>query len=124
MTAIYRVTSYFWMMDTKTGKVAADRPLGMPDSWKWPTNLNVKNAASTELVLDATISTGTDPETSSFTEVRGGLWDRWQIFDSTNHVGRGGKPEGANILYVDGHQDSRSFSQMIVRRTALPVHWF
>ena len=118
----YRVTSYFWIMDTKTPRT--DRPEQMPDSWKWPTTLNVKNAGSTELVLDATLSTTTDAETASFTEIRGGLYDRHRIFDTTNHVGHGGKPEGANIVYVDGHQDSRNFSQMIVRRTAFPVHWF
>ena len=47
-----------------------DKPLGVPNSWKWPKNLNVKNAGGTELVLDATLSTGPDPETASFTEVR------------------------------------------------------
>jgi prepilin-type N-terminal cleavage/methylation domain-containing protein/prepilin-type processing-associated H-X9-DG protein len=123
--SLYRVTSYFWIMEVKnppTGRT--DKPLGMPANWKWPRTLGVRNPGGTELVLDATLSTGIDPNTASFTEVRGGLYGRHQIFDSTNHVGHGGKPEGANILYVDGHQDSRNFGQMIVRRTVLPVHWF
>jgi len=119
---LYRVTSYFWIMDAKTPRT--DRPLGMPVDWKWPKTLNVKNAGGTELVLDATLSTGIDPETASFTEVAGGLFARHRIYDRTNHVGRGDKPEGANILYVDGHQDSRNFGQMIVRRTEIPVHWW
>jgi prepilin-type N-terminal cleavage/methylation domain-containing protein/prepilin-type processing-associated H-X9-DG protein len=118
----YRVTSYFWIMDAKKGR--PDKPLGMPDKWTWPKNLSVRNPGGTELVLDATLSTGIDPETSSFTEIHGGLWDRHGIPDSTNHVGHGAKPEGANILYVDGHQDSRNFGQMIVRRTAFPIHWW
>lgn len=121
--SIYRVTSYFWIMDTKN-KPRDDRPLGMPASWKWPKTVNVRNPGGTELVLDATLSTGIDPETASFTEIHGGLYDRYQIYDRTNHVGRGDRPEGANILYVDGHQDSRNFSHMIVRRTDVPVHWW
>ena len=121
----YRVTSYFWMMDTRAGRGDNSRPLGMPDDWKWPRTLGVKNPGGTELALDATISTGIDPNTASFTEITsGGLWARYKMFDSSNHVGHGGRPEGANILYIDGHQDSRTFFQMIVRRTAAPVHWF
>jgi prepilin-type N-terminal cleavage/methylation domain-containing protein/prepilin-type processing-associated H-X9-DG protein len=120
---VYRVTSYFWIMDAKQPRT--DRPLGMPSTWKWPKTLGVKNPGGTELVLDATLSTGIDPETASFTEVAGGLFARHRIYDRTNHVGRGDRPEGANILYVDGHQDSRSFGQMMVRRhTPLPVHWW
>ncbi|MBN1510018.1 MAG: prepilin-type N-terminal cleavage/methylation domain-containing protein [Sedimentisphaerales bacterium] len=119
---LYRVTSYFWIMDAKTHRTT--KPLGVPDSWEWPKSMNVRNPASVELVLDATISTGTDAETASFTEIRGGLFTRHQIFDSSNHVGHGGRPEGANIVFVDGHQESRNFSQMIVRRTELPVHWW
>jgi len=121
----YRVTSYFWIMDVKNPPPGGrEKPLGMPASWKWPKTLNVTNPGGTELVLDATLSTTIDAETASFTEIRGGLRDRHGIFDRTNHVGRGDKPEGANILYVDGHQDSRNFGQMIVRRTDFPIHWW
>ncbi len=122
---LYRVTGYFWLMDTKTGRgnTDASKPRGVPSYWKWPKTVTVKNPADTELVLDATLSTTENPDTASFTDVQGGLFGRWQIFDRTNHVSRGGKPDGANILYVDGHMDKRPFSEMIVRRTG-PVHWF
>jgi prepilin-type N-terminal cleavage/methylation domain-containing protein/prepilin-type processing-associated H-X9-DG protein len=120
----YRVTSYFWIMDTSNPGGRTDRPLGMPDGWKWPKTLGVKSPADTELVLDATISTGTDPETASFVEVQGGLFGRHRIFDRTNHITRGDRPDGANILYVDGHLGRTKFANMIVRRTALPVHWW
>jgi prepilin-type N-terminal cleavage/methylation domain-containing protein/prepilin-type processing-associated H-X9-DG protein len=122
----YRVTSYFWLMDTKDGRPADQRPLDMPASWKWPRSLNVKNPAGTELVLDATISTGTDPETASFVEVRGGLYDRHGIFDRTNHISRGDRPDGANLLFADGHLEKRNFGQMVVRRNQLPIpiHWW
>ncbi len=124
--SIYRVTSYFWIMDAKNRPRDED-PMGMPAGWKWPRTLNVKNPGGTELVLDATLSMGIDPQTTTFTEITlGGMWGRHRIFDRTNHVGRGDKPEGANILYVDGHQDSRNFGQMMVRRNrpSIPVHWW
>ena len=80
--------------------------------------------ALTELVTDATLSTGPDVETASFVEVRGGLWDRWQIFDRTNHLGRSSRPIGTNILFVDGHLEWRKFDDMIVRYTVPPYHWW
>lgn len=120
---LYRVTSYFWLMDTKNGRPETDRPRGVPESWRWPKTLTLKNPAGTELLLDATLSTTEDPETASFVEVRGGLWDRWQRFDRTNHISRGGQPDGANIIFVDGHLERRPFSEMIVRRPG-PVHWW
>ena len=121
----YRVTSYFWLMDTINGRGVADRPLGVPESWKWPKSISgVRNPSGTELILDATLSTGEDPQTASFVEVRGGLFSRWQKFDRTNHVTNGDKPDGANIMFVDGHLDKRPFSEMIVRRTTQPIHWW
>jgi prepilin-type processing-associated H-X9-DG protein len=83
----------------------------------------VKNPGGTELILDATLSTGSDPETASFTEVRGGLYNQWQLFDRTNHITKGSKPDGANIAFADGHMDKRLFNQMIVRRSG-PYHWW
>ncbi len=121
--SIYRVTSYFWIMDTKNAP-RTDRPLGVPDSWKWPKSLTVKNPAETELVLDATISTTTDPNTASFVEIQGGLYQRHRLFDRTNHISRGDKPDGGNLLFVDGHLEKRNFNRMIVRRTDFPVHWW
>ena len=47
-----------------------------------------------------------------------------RLFDRTNHVTGGGEPDGANIVFVDGHQEKRSFNDMIVRRSSSPVHWW
>ena len=115
----FRVTGYFWMMDTRSGR--GYHPEGKPEK-DWVTTLNCKQPSSTELVVDATLSTGSDPETASFTEVRGGTYSRWQIFDRTNHI-RHDRPEGGNILYVDGHLDWRPFTEMAVR-VSPPYHWW
>jgi prepilin-type N-terminal cleavage/methylation domain-containing protein/prepilin-type processing-associated H-X9-DG protein len=118
---LYRVTSYFWMMDTVQGR--PEQPEGEPTK-KWVKTLTCKQPASTDLITDATLSTGPNEETTSFTEVAGGLWSRWQIYDRTNHIGRGGKPVGTNVLYVDGHLEWRLFRDMVVRYTVPPYHWW
>ena len=100
--SLYRVTSYFWMMDTVNGRSV--HPQGIPEK-DWVKTLTCKQPAATDLVTDATLSTGPDVETASFTEVPGGLWSRWQIYDRTNHMGRGGKPVGTNVLFVDRHHE-------------------
>jgi len=116
----YRVTSYFWMMDTTAGRPY--QPQGTPKK-SWVKTLNCKQPVSTELVTDATLSTGPDPKTANFVEVHGGSWSRWQLPDRTNHISRGDKPDGANILFVDGHLEWRLFSQMDVR-VSPPYHWW
>jgi prepilin-type N-terminal cleavage/methylation domain-containing protein/prepilin-type processing-associated H-X9-DG protein len=116
----YRVTSYFWLMDTVNGR--PDPPGGTPQK-RWVKMLTCPQPAITELVLDATLSTGPDPNTASFTEVPGGLWSRWNLYDRTNHLSRGEKPAGSNILFVDGHLDWRRFNQMDMRYSP-PYHWW
>ena len=117
----YRVTSYFWLMDLVSRR--ADPPQGDPPR-EWVRTLNAKQPATTELVIDATLSTGNGQATDNFVEVAGGLYGKWQLYDRTNHVRRGDKPEGGYILFVDGHLEWRHFAQMQVRYTAGPYHWW
>ena len=116
----FRVTSYFWMMDTVNGR--SYHPEGTPKK-DWVKTLTHKQATSTELVIDATLSTSSDPKTASFSEVHGGSWSRWQIPDRTNHLSRGARPAGANIVFLDGHNEWRRFSEMDVR-VSPPYHWW
>ncbi len=118
----YRVTGYFWMLDTQSGRNV--EPVGEPVK-HWVKTLNCKQPSEQELVTDATLSNGEDPATASFLDVQGGSWDRWRVNDRTNHVNRAGKPEGANIVFVDGHLDWRRFSEMDIRvRPPYPYHWW
>lgn len=128
--AAYRVTSYFFMMDTEAGR--AGDPLyeqGTPKK-KWVKTLGEKGAGQAELITDATLSQTNDPETGNFVEVVGGLFSRHQIYDRTNHVRRGSRPEGGNIVFLDGHQEWRNFSEMQHRycpdggTTTPPYHWW
>ncbi|MHC4807384.1 MAG: H-X9-DG-CTERM domain-containing protein [Planctomycetota bacterium] len=38
--------------------------------------------------------------------------DVWQVYDRTNHLKRGTRPTGGNVLFVDGHVQWRPFSEM------------
>jgi len=118
----YRVTSYCWLMDTVRGR--AKQQQGTPRK-DWVKTLNCKQPALTELVTDTTMSTGRDPEIASFTEVYGGLYSRYQLFDRTNHLISGEKPAGGNILFVDGHLEWRPFTEMQIRfSTSVQFSWW
>jgi len=121
---LYRVTSYFWMMDIEIGRTAD--PLYEPGTpvKRWVKNLNERGAGQAELVTDATISTDKDRENGNFVEVAGGTYARNQIYDRTNHLRKGSKPEGANVIFLDGHLVWRNFSEMEVRMDQLPYHWW
>jgi prepilin-type N-terminal cleavage/methylation domain-containing protein len=116
----YRVTGYFWMMDTQSGRTY--EPEGTPKK-EWVTTLNCKKPAETELVLDATLSTTGNAQTASFTEVQGGTWSRWQIFDRTNHLRQSDRPMGGNVIFIDAHLEWRHFEEMQVR-VSPPYHWW
>ena len=78
-----------------------------------------------EMVTDATLSNSDDPASpaTTFTEVQGGSWSRWGIYDRTNHV-RKDKPAGGNIAYVDGHVKWRHFQDMRIRYMWGPYQWW
>jgi prepilin-type N-terminal cleavage/methylation domain-containing protein/prepilin-type processing-associated H-X9-DG protein len=116
----YRVTGYFWLMDTQKGRTP--QPLGTPAK-TWVKNLLCKQPGEAELIVDALISTGDDPNTASFTHVEGGSYTRWGIADRTNHLRNSDKPAGSNVCFVDGHLEWRNFTNMDVRRTG-PTHWW
>jgi prepilin-type N-terminal cleavage/methylation domain-containing protein len=86
--------------------------------------------ARPSLIVDATLSTTADRDTGNFVEVVGGLFSRHQIYDRTNHLRRGNRPEGANIVFLDAHQEWRNFTEMQHRycpgggNSTPPYHWW
>lgn len=122
----YRVTAYFWLMDTQAGRTEEILNEPMTPEKDWVKTINEKGAARKEFVLDATLSTNNtrDGANANFAEVRGGMWDRHQMYDSTNHMRNNGDPEGANIVFLDGHIEWRNFSDMQMRYNIQPYHWW
>jgi prepilin-type N-terminal cleavage/methylation domain-containing protein/prepilin-type processing-associated H-X9-DG protein len=121
----FRVTSYFWLLDMDIPGGRPGQILGDPPR-EWLRQTTVPQPEDVEMVTDATLSNSDNPDSPSttFTEVMGGSWSRWGIYDPTNHV-RSEKPFGGNIAYVDGHVKWRHFPDMRVRYTEVgPFQWW
>jgi prepilin-type N-terminal cleavage/methylation domain-containing protein/prepilin-type processing-associated H-X9-DG protein len=116
----YRVTGYFWMMDTKQGRTKHPKGTEKKD---WVKTVTGKQPSVTELITDATLSTTADANTASFDRVAGGLYSTCGLYDRTNHM-KGLRPEGGNILFIDGHAEWRPFSKMQMRYDVPPYHWW
>jgi len=82
---------------------------------------NERYPTTTELVTDATISTGPDRDTANFAEVAAG--GTWGIYDRSNHLIRN-RPVGGNVLFLDGHLKWRDFKEMEYRNNWNPWHWW
>ena len=87
------------------------------------TNIPILPSSDTELAADAipSVSTG-DPHLVVFGGVNGG----WSHSHQVPHVARNGRPEGANVLFMDGHVQWRDFELLKVRviNGSYPYWWF
>lgn len=118
----YRVTGYFWLMDTEAGR--DDIPIIGDKSHLWPKTTIEKNPAAAELVTDAILSMDSNARNTTFTEVIGGSWYTWGIYDRTNHVDRTQMPEDTDILFLDGHVSRRRFNDVEVYFGWPPYFWW
>ena len=116
---LYRVTTYFWMMEN-TNVFTAD-PSRNEDPGKmqidtifpkreWIYNLSkVKNPVEVELVADCCMRVN---ETKNYTEIPGGTLTNWGIYDTSNHVKNGTDLAGGGAAYVDGHYQWRNKEEL------------
>jgi prepilin-type processing-associated H-X9-DG protein len=82
-------------------------------------NFIYPTAADRELAADSTLSNGVDRWTAQFTGIYGGSANPHRA----NHV-TDTRPDGGNILYLDGHVEWRNFSEMTVRTAGSPSFWY
>ena len=105
-----RVTSYLWMLDNETKTRNTNPDTDQEDvlpNRKWISNLGkVKTPVETELVTDCVLRPAND--ITNYSQVTGGNYDRWQIYDSSNHLKNGSDVAGGNAAFVDGHCEWRS----------------
>jgi prepilin-type N-terminal cleavage/methylation domain-containing protein/prepilin-type processing-associated H-X9-DG protein len=96
-------------------------PLGEPRK-EYQDKVTVKMASDKELVLDAQLSQNRGAG-EDFYDVLGGFQ---KLPDHTNHIkGKGSKPYGGNVLFLDGHGEWRPFEHMRRRAASGNVHfWF
>lgn len=126
---IHRAIGYSWLLDIEGGR--KKKPMN-PDgpTKEWVSNVaKTKSApASVEMIADFTASDGPDANKANFSTATGGTWERWQIYDRSNHLRSGSKATGGNILFVDGHIEWRKFDDMKHRwfyeRYGNPCFWW
>jgi prepilin-type N-terminal cleavage/methylation domain-containing protein/prepilin-type processing-associated H-X9-DG protein len=113
----HRIMGYFWFIDFRnaSGKGRDHPPMspdGQPKEWVKTLIGTKQPPAMVELISDVTASDGPDRLTADFSRATGGCWSRWQVYDKSNHLKKGTKPTGGNILFVDGHVQWRGFEEM------------
>jgi prepilin-type N-terminal cleavage/methylation domain-containing protein/prepilin-type processing-associated H-X9-DG protein len=123
----YGVMGYFlmnqrhpWVPNAPPASEAANWPqvpLTMADA-QYCDRLGMSNASDRVLASDAQLSQNGD-----FYVVFGGFKE---VPDHSNHIkGKGYKPYGGNLLYLDGHAEWRDFSEMRLRCNSGNVYfWF
>jgi len=132
----YRVTSYFWLIDSFDTEGNSVRPpiRGSGDK-KWLWKLDIAGASNAEFVTDAIIS---DTANYSQTEYPNGNFDRILAggtpsipevgYDSANHLKSDKEATGGNMGFADGHVKWRPFSEMEIRFIPQPMdnplHWW
>ena len=82
-----------------------------------------KSSSETEFAADAipaTTNTSTDPMKIVFGAVGGGWSEKHQV----SHVANSGRPEGGNVLYMDGHVVFRLIQDIKPRTNTYPYFWF
>jgi prepilin-type N-terminal cleavage/methylation domain-containing protein/prepilin-type processing-associated H-X9-DG protein len=120
----YAVLGYFFLIQRVPGYPTMPTLDLTPDQKKnyQPRNVPLRDpqtlrasASETELVTDATLSQ------NNLFHVQGGF----AVPHQTSHLTKDNKPEGGNILYMDGHVDWRPFKSMFKRAQAGDVQfWF
>ncbi len=112
------VSGYFWLMyriNTATPPAATGptlinytTPPGAHQVAYRKRSTDVKDASNAELAADATLSTN-----GNFSNVIGG----WVGVHRSNHLMSRDptKADGGNILFLDGHAEWRSLSEMVIR---------
>jgi len=109
----HRIMGYYWFIDCVTKR--ANQPMspdGQKKEWVRSVAGSKRAPAMVDLISDVTASNGPDRFQSDFTKASGGCWTRWQVYDRTNHLRKGSRPAGGNILFLDGHVQWRKFDEM------------
>ena len=114
---MHRIMGYYWFIDFRgpNGEKRVSPPLSpVPPPKEWVTSVVATKAAPAlvELIADVTASDGPDRDRADFSKATGGCWGRWQVYDRSNHLRKGTRPVGGNILFVDGHVQWRKFDDM------------
>lgn len=122
----WRVLSYNFLLDTEHGRSSANfMNEGSNSVWLRKTS-DLKNASLAPISFDSIISENNTRD-ANFAEIKGGLFTKYGVYDSSCHVDRNQKPLGGNVVYGDGHVEWKQFSDMEVLYLPFgggPYHWW
>ena len=144
----YRIMEYIYMFDRID--TSANPPASMYAGLRlvteaeptWVTKItNLSNSNVTVMIADNTLSAIIATSASdynkapaggcNFTEVKGGLYDEWGIYDTSNHLsrqydGNGNRRDvaGTNIGYADGHVIWRNRNEIQCRILLGQYFWW
>ena len=112
----YSVTGYFWLLKRIDGSYPTLDPktASYVDTVVFDRVLH-RSPAATELACDATLE-----QNGSFVTINGG----WAFSHHTNHLDSRNNVEGGNILFLDGHAEWHSFSEMKSRGNSGSVYFW
>ncbi|UCG56701.1 MAG: type II secretion system protein [Phycisphaerales bacterium] len=129
--ASYRVTGYFWLLDTLNNQGDSVRPnIRGSGNKQWVSTTNMKRAAEAELVIDVTLSDPTFPADAypngNFAQIIAGSGQGAYTgyYDTTSHLRSDKEGAGGNIGFVAGHVKWRHFEDMERRYGNTPTHWW
>jgi prepilin-type N-terminal cleavage/methylation domain-containing protein/prepilin-type processing-associated H-X9-DG protein len=117
------VSGYCFILQTKNAK-RPDITRYEGDSLKkeWVVSAQDSQPASRELVAD-TIMGVLSPNTKygrNFGQCPGGIFNRYNIYDSSSHLKNEYEPTGGNIVFLDGHTEWRAFEPDMDNGVAVP----
>jgi len=123
------VSGYCYILDDEKGLRAKNSPIRNDNNKTgpkmWPRTIHDKNAANTELCVDATLGQANSSMKYgyNFGDIRGGTWGQIQLPDRTSHLKSDEEPLGGNIGFLGGHVDWRHFRDM-ESRYGSPAFWW
>ena len=123
------VSGYCYILDDEKGLRAKNSPIRNNKNKTgpkiWPRTIYDKNAANTELCIDATLGQANSSMKYgyNFGDIRGGTWGQIQLPDRTSHLKSDEEPLGGNIGFLAGHVNWRHFRDM-ENRYGSPTFWW
>jgi prepilin-type N-terminal cleavage/methylation domain-containing protein/prepilin-type processing-associated H-X9-DG protein len=124
------IIGYFCLWDNPPPDDRGWQPQGSGNK-KFPVRITSDSAGDTEVTTDVTFSDERSykpPEypNGNFAQCTGGMWSRYQCYDSTSHLVSQKECYGTNVGLVDGHVEWRPFNEMERRSLdgMYPTHWW
>lgn len=132
---LFRVMSYVYMFDrlnTSGASMYANiTQLRTGEKPVWIKKMSdLRNASSTVMIADATISQAVDDNFDKITA--GGLYSKYGVYDMSNHLSskrsstgtRGLVPSGGNIAFADGHVIWRDYPDQMKCRLQVGQYFY